>query len=135
MRRLILLLVAALPIAAGAATPKPSIYEREERALATELARRTPGKPALCVNQMRLNGPESVGDHTIVYRQSAKRIWVSQLREKCPSLRGDRIIVVEAFGTQICRNDRFQVLPRGSTIAFGSCFFGPFTPYDKVAAR
>lgn len=130
-----MLLAAALPIAAGAATSAPSIYEREERAFAAELSRRIPGKTALCLNQTRLNGPESVGDHTIVYRQSAKRIWVSQLREKCPSLRGDRIIVVEAFGTQICRNDRFQVVPRGSTVAFGSCFFGPFTPYDKVAAR
>ncbi len=82
-----------------------------------------------------MNGPESFGDRTIVYRQSGRRIWVSKLRDGCPWLRGDRTLIVESFGTQVCHNDQFRVLPRGSAIASGSCFFGTFTPYDRVAAR
>ncbi len=82
-----------------------------------------------------MNGPESFGDRTIVYRQSGRRIWVSKLREGCPWLRGDRTLIVESFGTQVCQNDQFRVLPRGSLIASGSCFFGTFTPYDRTAQR
>lgn len=105
------------------------------QALARELADRKAGKSAQCIDLRRMNGPESFGDQTIVYRQSGRRIWVSKLREGCPWLRGDRTLIVESFGTQVCQNDQFRVLPRGSAIASGSCFFGTFTPYDRAARR
>lgn len=129
------LALAVVSVESALARTGDSIANAEEKSLVEALAERTPGKPAQCIDQRQMTGPESFGDRTIVYRQSRRRIWVSKLREGCPWLRGDRTLVVESFGTQICQNDHFRVLPRSSAIASGSCFFGVFTPYDRVAKR
>lgn len=136
-----MLTLAALALAAGVIAPlavakaPDTTPSKEEKMLAETLANRTPGKSTQCIDLRQMNGPESFGNRTIIYRQSGRRIWVSKLRDDCPWLRGDRTLIVESFGTQICQNDQFRVLPRGSMIASGSCFFGTFTPYDKVATR
>lgn len=104
---------------------------RGERQLARALEGRVAGKPENCLPTGFTDGPQVIGD-SLVYRQSGKRLWRTQVRDRCPFLREDQIVVSILYGTQACRNDRFRLIDRGSQIPSGDCTFGEFVPYDKV---
>lgn len=91
---------------------------------------RTPGPAQRCVNLSRIEGPRIIGQ-TILYRDGA-RLYATTAVDGCPSLSGDPVIVVETYGSQLCANDRFRTLPRGTTIPGPYCRFGPFTPYSRA---
>ena len=75
--------------------------------LAKALAGRVPGKPVNCISNTRVNGPEIIDDRNILYRQSGARIWRNEMTDKCPAVRDNDIVVIEIFGDQICKYDRF----------------------------
>lgn len=126
----VILLAAALLMLGAAAEPAKKVAA-DDAALAAAIDGRIAGKTSFCVDQSRLSGPQVINDRTILYRQSGKRIWISRLTDDCPWLNGDPILIVETYGVQLCRHDRFQVQPRSSPIASAYCFFGDFTPYDR----
>lgn len=110
--------------AVGAAAP-----DRDD--VAKALAGRVPGKAENCITLSRVDGPQIVDPHTILYRQSGKRVWRTEPVGACPSLRPLEALVVEVWGGQLCRNDRFRVVTPGLSIPSAYCRFGSFTPYDK----
>jgi hypothetical protein len=97
------------------------------------LAGRIAGKPVQCIDIQRNDGPEIVDSQTILYRQSGKRIWKTGPIGECPSLRPLDTLIVDVYGGQLCRNDRFRTVSSGMSIPSPSCRFRDFTPYDKVA--
>ncbi|MEG3087879.1 DUF6491 family protein [Sphingomonas sp. PB4P5] len=125
MRALIL-----LSLLAGC-TSLPADTSRADRALAEALAGRNAGAPQRCVDRSTVSGPQIVDDHRLIYIQSSRRIWVNTLASACPSLRTDSVLVVRAFGTQMCENDQFQPRQPQDIVPGPICRFGPFTPYDK----
>lgn len=102
--------------------------------LAQALAGRVAGKPVNCIIASRVSGPDLLDPLNIVYRESRTRLWRNKLDEKCPLLRENDILVVERFGDQLCRYDRFQIVNRNSGFASGYCILGAFTPYDMPKA-
>lgn len=100
-------------------------------ALAAALAGRVAGKPQNCIALSPGDGPEVIDNRTILYRQSGARLWLNRLDQACPSLREEDIVVVESYGGQLCRSDRFQVAGRNGGVPSAFCYFGAFTPYDK----
>ncbi|MEG8018176.1 hypothetical protein [Sphingomonas sp. LR55] len=78
-------------------------------------------------------GRRSSISQTILYRQSGKRIWKTGPVGECPSLRPLDTLIVDAYGGQLCRNDRFRTVSAGMSIPSGYCRFRDFTPYDKAA--
>ncbi len=96
------------------------------------LAGRVAGAPVRCITLQQLNGPEIVDSQTILYRQSGKRIWKTGPLGECASLRPFDTLIVDVYGGQLCRNDRFRTVSNGMSIPSGSCRFRDFTPYDKV---
>lgn len=118
--------VAALALAGtiGAAAP-----ERDD--LAKALAGRVPGKPESCITLGSNDGPQIIDAHTILYRHSGKRVWRTGPIGACPSLRPLNTLVIEVWGGQLCKNDRFRVVTPGLSIPSGYCRFDSFTPYDK----
>lgn len=100
--------------------------------LAKALAGRVAGKPQNCISGSRVGGPEVIDNRNIVYRQSGARIWRNETVDRCPTLRDNDILIIEIYGDQICRYDRFQVVNRNSGIPSAYCILGQFTPYDKV---
>lgn len=129
-RRRFLLLAAALATgaSAGASTRDNAEADRE---FARAIGDRVAGEPQNCIDQSRVTGPQIVGDRTLIYRQSGRRLWVSQLPDTCPFLRRDSILIVYVNSGQLCRRDRFQTITPLTSIPSASCFFGVFTPYDK----
>ncbi|PXA97334.1 hypothetical protein DMC47_14325 [Nostoc sp. 3335mG] len=102
-----------------------------DRQLAKTLAGRVAGKPENCLPTGFVDGPQIIGD-SLIYRQTGKRLWRSQVRDRCPFLRNDQIVVSILYGASVCRNDRFRLVDRGVPIPSGDCPFGEFVPYDKV---
>lgn len=120
-------LVAAL-VLAGCAT-HAGRDDGDADAMAAALAGRTAGAAQRCISPSDLGGPQIIGD-TLLYREG-RRLWVSRPVDGCPSLRGDVIPIVEMQGGQLCANDRFRTIQRGSNIPGPYCRFGPFVPWVK----
>ncbi|MEP9400301.1 hypothetical protein [Sphingomonas sp. VNH70] len=124
---------AAALMVGACATPQQQAQSeaRRDRELAKVLAGRTAGEPQNCIPIGFIDGPQVVGD-SLIYRQNGRRLWRTQVRDRCPFLRDDQIVVSILYGTQVCRNDRFRLIDRGSRIPSGDCTFGEFVPYDKA---
>lgn len=106
-----------------------------EQRLATALAGRVAGTPRNCVDRSRLSGPEQIGARELIYRENGSRLWRNTLTRACSAPRGDETLVVESYGGQICRDDRFQRVNRNSGFGSGYCYLGAFTPYDRPARQ
>ena len=96
------------------------------------LAGRVAGKPVRCIDIQRNGGPEIVDSQTILYRESGKRVWKTGPVGECASLRPLDTVIVEVYGGQLCRNDRFRTVSVGMSIPSGYCRFRDFTPFDRV---
>ncbi len=126
MRRALIALAGLGLLGAAPAAPK-------QDPLAAELDGRVPGKPVDCVSSSFVDGPQIIDERTILYRESGRRVWRNDLPDACPGLQPNDVMVIEIYGSQICRNDHFRAYPRGTSIAGATCRFGKFTPYDKPA--
>lgn len=116
MRRALALAALGLPLLAAKSDP---------------LAGRIAGPPQRCVDLRTNEGPVIADDGLILYRPSAKRTWRATVIGPCPGLRPLNTLIIEVYGGQVCRNDRFRVLRSPSTIPSPYCRFGNFIPYDK----
>lgn len=94
----------------------------------------TPGPPQDCISLSLVDGPSIVDRNTILYRENGKRIWKTSPVGDCPSLAPLNTLIVDVYGGQLCRNDRFRVLTPGLSIPSAYCRFDRFTPYTKVKA-
>lgn len=98
------------------------------------LAGRVAGAPQDCITLSSTSGPAIVDKHTILYTEGAgRRVWKTGPVGTCNSLEPFNTLIVEVYGGQVCRNDRFRVLTPGTTIPSGYCRFTAFTPYTRVA--
>ena len=95
------------------------------------LAGRIAGAPVHCIGIGLVQGPTILDATTILYRQSGKRVWRTGPVGPCPQLRPLSTIIVDIYGGQLCRNDRFRLIEPGLSIPSPSCRFTDFTPYDK----
>ena len=108
--------------------------DRASRASADELAQtfadRAPGAPVECIDS-GIGGASfrAVGGTVVASRGG--RLYRSDPVDGCAFLGGDPIIVVEANGSRVCRNDRFRTVSRGTSIPSAVCRFGAFVPYER----
>lgn len=93
------------------------------------LAGRVPGRPVECLDLSRVQGPDIVDSHTILYRQNRRRIWRTGPVGACSPMRTGDTLIVELYSSQICHNDRFRPRAPGS-LPGGQCRFDRFVPYD-----
>lgn len=98
------------------------------------LAGRAAGVAADCIDVDEASGVQITDAGTIIYQRTARRLWVTTPVGGCPGLRPWGTLIVERFGSQICRGDRFRVVEAPSRIPSGVCRFGAFVPWEKVAA-
>ena len=114
-----LALVALLPLALTAAKSDP-------------LAGRIAGPPQQCINPSSTTNAAIADEGMVVWRESGRRWWVARPIGPCPSLRPMNTLIIERWGSQLCRNDRFRVLTPGQAIASAPCRFGDFVPYTRA---
>lgn len=127
------IMLGALTLAGCTASSEMQASQQAEAAsdLADALKGRVAGTPQNCISSPnQTSGPQIIDARTILYRDG-KRVWRNELAADCPSLDQDSILIVELHGSQICKNDMFRPVDRGSRIPGAYCRFGQFTPYVK----
>ena len=96
------------------------------------LAGRVAGPPRQCINLSQTGANLTIVDATTIeYRQSGRRLWRTSPVGGCPGMRPLNRLVIDAYGTQVCRNDRFRTVEPNLSIPGPYCRFGAWTPYDK----
>ena len=93
-------------------------------------AGRVAGKPANCVRLDQTNRVVIADANTLTLRDG-RRLWITHPIGQCTRLNPNDTLVLEVWGSQLCRNDRFRTLQPGTTIPSAFCRFGEFVPYVK----
>lgn len=121
-----------LLVAAAGCTKAPtaSTPAGPSTALTKMLAGRTAGPPQDCIDTSVTGSAAIVDNRTIVYSATQRTLYVAHI-DNCPALAPLNTLIVQRYGAQLCRRDRFQVLTPGSSIPSGVCFFDRFTPYTR----
>lgn len=127
---LVLLTLTAETVSVGSARNSTTQAPAPSAAVMEAVAGRVAGKPVNCITASRVSGPDVVDQYNIVYRETRRRVWLNRLSDKCPLVRDNDIMVVERFGDQLCRYDRFRLVNRNSGLGSAYCILGTFTPYD-----
>lgn len=123
-----LLIGLATTLVAGGALAHGSDADRD---LAKALAGHAPGKTSQCIDPKFADGPQVIGHDTLLYRQGGT-IWKANVIGPCPALDDDVTVIVDMWGSQLCRNDKFRVLEPGATIPSAYCRLGAFQQYLPV---
>ena len=120
--------LAAALLLGGCAGVADRIAEGEQRELAELTAGRVAGAPVDCIDaraSLRLIGGTLVA-------QDGGRLWVNANDRRCNGGGIDPLIVTEPLtGSQLCRNDQFRAIPRGTTIGGLTCRVEAWTPYAR----
>ena len=127
MRKMLLIGLGAT-LVAGAAVARDDDAQRE---LAKALAGHVPGKTSECIDPKFASGPQVIGHDTLLYRQGGT-IWKANVIGPCPALDDDVTVIVDMYGGQLCRNDKFRVLEPNATIPSAYCRLGSFQQYVPV---
>ena len=125
------LLVAALFLSACAGTPRYTdaevarIYEVLRASAAAESTR--------CLSTSRYQSVEVIDDRHLLFKGSGNRGWVNELRNRCPGLRRNDVLLFELNTSQVCQLDTVTTIDRGMWIwrnAGPTCTLGPFRQID-----
>ena len=123
-------IVATLALA-GCAASADRLTNAEADELAQTFAGRTAGAPVDCVDVQPSSGRfRGIGGAIVL--GDGGRLYRSDPVDGCRFLRGDPVIVVDVYGSRVCRNDRFRTIDRGASIPSADCRFGAFVPYERT---
>ena len=132
MRGLTIALLAS-GLAACATAPEPATRSAKADAELTKLlAGKTPGRPVSCLPAWKSNDMVVIDDHTVVFRDSAQRVYRNDFRGGACSQLGNGFytLVTKSSGSGLCAGDLAQVVDVSSGFTVGSCVIGDFVPYE-----
>ena len=130
MRRLIVAALLAAPAAVVGAAPATATPDVDRLLSGT-----VTGPATHCIRPRQIRGQTIVDQSTIVFERGGGAYWRSDVGPACPALRPDRAIVTREVAIGLCEGDIFQVFDPVSRVAYGSCTFGPFVPYQRPPRR
>jgi hypothetical protein len=117
MRRLLLMILLS-----GCSSP----HAIEPRA-ATELAAPA-GEPRSCVSISAGEGLIILSEGTVGFR-SGRTLWVNRLPAACHGLHPLNTLVVQMYGSPLCRGDQIRVIEHPMSVPGPTCTLGDFVPY------
>ena len=93
---------------------------------------KTPGKPVGCLPSWRSNDMVVIDDNTVVFRDTARRVYRNDFRGGACSQLGNGFytLVTKSTGSGLCSGDLAQVVDVKSGFTVGSCVIGDFVPYE-----
>lgn len=119
------LALAATPALASAETPA----ERGEARLAKMIEGRAAGEPVSCIPALRSNRL-TVIDHVGLVYDAGDTIYVARASNPRSLGRND-IVVIDRFGSQLCKQDIVRTVDRYQHYTTGAVFLEDFIPYTK----
>jgi len=102
----------ALLLAGCAASPgQPQAEQAEalEDILARPLDAEEYGKPRRCISEYAYRDFEPLGERFVVFEGPGGRLWLNELRGRCPGLDRASTLAFRNRGIQLCELDRFKV--------------------------
>jgi hypothetical protein len=133
MRHIALILAGASLFACSTA-PQPVVRSAEKQAEYAKLIEgKVAGQVTNCLPAYNADDMRVIDDNTLVFRQSASRVYVANMPGGCPYLgRGGYAMVTKQVGGMgLCRGDIATVVDTSSGMTVSSCVFDGFTPYTK----
>jgi hypothetical protein len=106
-----------------------TLAERGEAKLAQMLEGRTAGEPVSCINAMRANQLQVIEHVGLVYR-AGDTIYVARPSDPRVLGRND-VLVIERFGSQLCKQDVVRTVDRHGGFMTGVVFLDGFVPYKR----
>lgn len=132
MRKLIIALPLILGLAASAdagTDRKAARAERDAAKLEKLLAGKTPGKPQSCIRLRDAQGPESIGENTLLFRMSRNLVYKTETRGSCRGIGSHNALVTRTWNGDLCRGDIAHATDMTSGMYGGTCSMGDFIPY------
>lgn len=121
---------AAAALAAGCATYDGGNGSAEgEARLAAMLEGRTAGEPQSCISAT-IDSRLKVIDETAVVYDAGRTIYVAR-PENPQSLDSQDVLVINRFGSQLCKQDVIRTVDRTLGFTTGAVFLGDFIPYTR----
>ena len=130
MKKTVLALaVASLALTASAGVAQNRRGPDGDARLAKLLEGRVPGKPVSCISAQISNRLQII-DRTAVVYDSGGTVYVAKPRDP-RTLNSDDILVINRFGSQLCKQDIIRTVDRNSGFMTGVVFLGDFVPYTR----
>ena len=128
-------LASAAALAGCASVPPQPRSAGAEQHLQRMLAGKAPGAPRSCLPYRSNADMVVIDDNTVLFRDGARRVWRSEMRGHCSQLgNGGYTLVTRNFGANgPCGGDIAQLVDLSSGMIAGSCVWGDFVPYTRVA--
>ena len=100
-------------LAAGCASaprqPEAAQAEALEDILSQPLDAEEYGKPRRCISQYAYRDFEPLGERFVVFEGPGNRLWLNELRGRCPGLDRASSLAFRSRGFQLCELDQFKV--------------------------
>ena len=118
--------------ATAASAGVPGEYNRGEERLARMLEGHVQsGEPKQCISTIS-NRNIQVVEHVGIVYDAGKTIWVARARNGQYIDSNDLPVIHRWNSSQLCANDRIQLVDRGSGMYGGVLFLEDFVPYTRV---
>ena len=124
------LTVAALTTAIGASAATKGVNPKGEARLAKLIAGRTAGQPVSCIPTQLDSQHMQVIEETALVYDAGSTIYVARPDDP-NALSSHDILVINRFGSQLCKQDVIRTVDRYSGFMTGVVFLGDFVPYKK----
>ncbi len=136
MRSISLLLLGAMLASCTTAPPSPSADMRSpsgERAYASLLAGKVPGRPLSCLPSYNANDMSVIDGRTIAFRTGTRTVYLVHLSEGCALLGGAPYALLSRNigGSGLCRGDIQEVFDTLNHQTVGSCVVAEIVPYTR----
>ncbi|MBO9576051.1 MAG: hypothetical protein J7494_09965 [Sphingobium sp.] len=100
-----------------------------EARLAKLLEGRVAGKPVSCISA-QISDRLQIIDKTALVYDGGRTVYVARPHDS-RSLDSDNILVINRFGSQLCKQDVIRTVDRYSGFMTGVVFLDDFVPYTK----
>lgn len=67
------------------------------------------GTPRRCISQFAYRDFQPLGDRYVLFEGPGDRLWLNELRGRCPGLQRSSALAFDTRGNQICELDRFKI--------------------------
>ena len=111
----------------GACAPVQPASSAEEQ-LAGHVAGAPLGPAQSCITASPGQTLTVVGRQTLSYRRG-DTVWINQMPRSCPGVRPFNTLLIETYGSRLCRGDHVRSLDRPGGVPGPVCVLGDFVPF------
>ena len=136
------LLIAAILLLTGCATPSPLAESRKQAVeadiddiLSYELDPTEVGEPRRCLSETAYRSYRALGDRHLLFEGRGDKQWINVLRARCTALQhGDIFVMKRSSGGKLCDMDQCQIVNSLGTTSWRdlgtgpTCALGEFKP-------